>query len=298
MNNPLVTVCVISYNSGETIIETLESVKNQTYSNIELIISDDHSSDNTIPICEKWLAENKDRFTSMQLLTVERNTGTTANVNRAYKASSGEWLKGIAADDILLPNCLEDNVKYVGMHPEIEWLASKMKHYYGTFDEKNLVPYEGYYQDKLFCYNLDAEGQFMEELKSNFIGSPSVFLKKELIEAMGYYNEKYVLLEDIPMNLKLMKTGHKCYFMDVFTVGYRKRDNTSKKLFSVQLANDDKAMTEDMKFEFFTDIQKKNYLKHYKLKRLFEKWGLNNRHSLVCRVLFTQANNIIDIIYK
>ena len=53
---PLVSVVVITYNSAKFVIETLESVKSQTYKNIELIISDDCSTDDTVERCRLWLA--------------------------------------------------------------------------------------------------------------------------------------------------------------------------------------------------------------------------------------------------
>ena len=297
MNNPLVSVVVIAYNSGDTIIETLESIKRQTYSNIELIISDDHSSDDTVAICEEWLHRNG-RFGTARLLTVEQNTGTTANVNRAYRACGGEWIKGIAADDVLLPHCIEENVMFVNEHPEAQWVASKMKHYREYFDESNYISYDQYYEDKKPIYSLDASQQYLEEIKANFIGSPSLFVRRRLVEELGYYDEEYKLLEDIPMHLTMMKAGHKCYYLDSYTVGYRVRGNSSPKLFSIQLADDDKKMTEDFKYEFFTAAQKKKYEMQYKLKRFFHLMGLNNRHSAVCRFLYSRANAIIDIIYK
>ena len=86
MENPLVSIIVITYNSSKYVLETLESAKAQTYQNIELIISDDGSQDETVELCEKWLAENKDRFIDSQIITVEKNTGIPANCNRGVKA--------------------------------------------------------------------------------------------------------------------------------------------------------------------------------------------------------------------
>ncbi len=60
--NKLVSVLVITYNSEKYVIETLNSIKNQTYNNLELIISDDNSQDNTINLCEHWVNENKSFF--------------------------------------------------------------------------------------------------------------------------------------------------------------------------------------------------------------------------------------------
>ena len=125
--NPLVSVGVLTYNSSKTVLETLESIKAQTYQNIELIISDDASKDNTVEICKEWVEKNKDRFVRCEILTVPENTGIPANVNRRIAASRGEWSKGIAADDALLPDCIENFINYVKEHPEAEIIFAKAK---------------------------------------------------------------------------------------------------------------------------------------------------------------------------
>ena len=73
-NSVLVTVVVLSYNSCSTIIETLNSVKEQTYNNIELIITDDASTDTTIEICRQWLQLNSKYFYHCNLITSAFNT--------------------------------------------------------------------------------------------------------------------------------------------------------------------------------------------------------------------------------
>ena len=72
---PLVSVVVITYNSSNYLLDTLESFKAQTYKNIELVITDDHSSDDTIAISEKWLIANGSFFYSTKLVKAEKNTG-------------------------------------------------------------------------------------------------------------------------------------------------------------------------------------------------------------------------------
>lgn len=59
MEQPLVSVSVITYNSAKTVLETLESIKAQTYQNLELIVSDDCSTDNTVELCRNWIEQNK-----------------------------------------------------------------------------------------------------------------------------------------------------------------------------------------------------------------------------------------------
>ena len=104
--NQLVSVVLITYNSSSYVLDTLESVKNQTWDNIELIVSDDGSTDDTITICSSWIAENQNRFYKVVLITVAENTGIPSNCNRGLRATQGEWLKIISGDDILLNSCI------------------------------------------------------------------------------------------------------------------------------------------------------------------------------------------------
>jgi alpha-1,3-rhamnosyltransferase len=71
-------------------LETLDSIKAQTYDNIELIISDDYSSDNTVDICREWLSKHKDSFVSVKLITSDKNTGIAPNANRGWYQARGE----------------------------------------------------------------------------------------------------------------------------------------------------------------------------------------------------------------
>ncbi len=76
---------VITYNSSKFVNETLESAKNQSYENIELIVSDDCSTDDTVEICKNCIERNMQRFTRTELLTVKKNTGTSST---AYSDSN------------------------------------------------------------------------------------------------------------------------------------------------------------------------------------------------------------------
>ena len=106
-------VSVVTFNSEKFVFDTLESVKGQTYQNIELIITDDSSTDNTVAICSKWISENKERFTGVRLITSDFNTGITANRNRGFFAANGDWIKHVDGDDLLLPSCVQDYVEFV-----------------------------------------------------------------------------------------------------------------------------------------------------------------------------------------
>ena len=135
MTTPSVSIAVVTYNSAKTILETLESIKVQTYPNLELIISDDCSTDHTVSLCREWVEKNKERFDRVELITAEKNTGVSANFNRAEAACQGEWVKPIAGDDLLMPNCIEECVNYAEKHPDAYAIFGRAKAFGASMEE-------------------------------------------------------------------------------------------------------------------------------------------------------------------
>jgi glycosyltransferase involved in cell wall biosynthesis len=213
---PLVSVIVLTYNSGRYVLKTLESAKIQTYKNIELIVSDDGSSDNTLDICRNWIAENSGRFLRIELHSVMKNTGIPANCNRGIFSANGDWLKLIAGDDILLGDCIENNVKFIKENSGISFLFSNGF----TIDETGQRLGKITSDSKKLA--LDSRKQYKELLKSAFLLTPSAFIKKDSIIALGGYDEKIPMMEDYPMWLKAVRNGNKLYHLNRETVLYRK----------------------------------------------------------------------------
>lgn len=219
---PLVSIIVITYNSSKYVLETLESAKAQTYQNIELIISDDGSQDETVKLCEKWLAENKDRFIDSQLITVKKNTGIPANCNRGVKAAKGEWVKLIAGDDVLTCEAISFFVNYFSERPNAKLIQGLCKTFaYDINDYKQVIPGKSNY----YFFRKDAYHQFDLMLKNNFIIAPGTFIKRELILKIGGFDEEFKSMEDFPFWLKVLQNGSKFYLMEKHVVFYRKHEN-------------------------------------------------------------------------
>ena len=98
----LVTIICLCYNQESYVMESLQSVINQDYKPIELIIVDDCSTDNSKSIIEKWLLDHPE----IQLIANETNLGSTKSFNKALAISKGAYIIDLAADDILLNNCV------------------------------------------------------------------------------------------------------------------------------------------------------------------------------------------------
>lgn len=274
----LVSVIVITYNSSNFVIETLESIKLQSYKNIELIISDDGSRDNTAQLCEHWLHQNKEYFKNSKVLTVLRNTGIPANCNRGIQASHGNWIKLIAGDDVLVKDCILINLLHIKKHPEINVLQTISKYYNDTFDQENYVAQS---PANLDFFSLTAKEQSYILAKKNVLIAPSVFISKAALLHVQGFDETFKLLEDITMWLNLTRGGIKIDYLDEHTVNYRLH---TKSVAKQGKANISAVFCRELilftkKYTLKSDKVKVSYFKKllkYKLLIFFDKIGLNN----------------------
>lgn len=225
----LISVVVVTYNSQETVIETLESVKNQTYKKIELIITDDCSQDKTVETIKEWINKNENRFEKIILLNHEKNEGITKNINKGWKKSQGIWIKGIAGDDILLPKCIESNLKFAETNPNINAIFSKMELFKEINGEKYPLGISPSKEKEIF-FKKSACEQNRELLINDFNMAPNSFLKKNLLEKIEYADERFKMIEDLPMWLKITEIGEKLYFNPEVLVMYRMGSGISNEM--------------------------------------------------------------------
>lgn len=216
----LISIIVITYNSESTVIETLESIKNQNYKTLELIVSDDKSTDNTISIVKDWLSQNSNRFHRIELVSSNKNKGVSANCNQGIFTSTGSWFKLIAGDDILLPNCISDNIEYLKDKSDIRFLLSKLKQFQTGQTEKDYLDHNWSFDIYEFSKKSVNE-QLNHFLTGNSIWSISLFCNREVFDQIGGYDEKNTFIEDYPFFLKMTHNKYKIFILDKFTVAYR-----------------------------------------------------------------------------
>jgi len=236
--NPLISVIVVTYNSSKYVQETLESAKAQTYSNIELIITDDCSKDNTVEICERWLEKNKTRFINTHLIIAKKNTGIPGNCNRGLNASKGELLKFIAGDDVILPEFIEQSLKEFQTDNNIAVTFTNAK----IIDEKSNI-----------IRNLSTK-----KYKSGYIfkeiffvdfwpAAPSFMFKREPVLEVGGFDET-IGVEDYMLILKLAQK-YKIQHVNEFLTLYRMHSSNISK---------------NRNFLYDSHLETINHFKHYK----------------------------------
>lgn len=107
-SDPLVTVICLCYNHEAFVIKTIDSVLNQTYKNIEIILIDDFSTDTSVNVIEKYLLE---KSVSINFIKNTTNLGLTKTFNKAVTYAKGSFLIDLACDDVLLPDCIERQIQ-------------------------------------------------------------------------------------------------------------------------------------------------------------------------------------------
>ncbi len=217
-DNPLVSVCVIAYNSSRFIIETLNSIKAQTCRNIELIVGDDCSTDDTAEVCRRWMEENSARFARCELLTAPVNRGVSSNCNAVCSAAAGEWIKLIAGDDMLLPECIELNLDFVARNPDARVVFSRVG-FVGDNESmrNNMNAIFGLGAELL---KMPVRKQYHRLIRGNCLPAASEFISREIF--LKYrFDERIPLQEDHPYWITLTKSGIRLYGFDAETVVYR-----------------------------------------------------------------------------
>lgn len=199
MDKPLVSICIPTYNGEQFIVEAMESAITQTYSNLEIVVSDDASNDNTLQLIKQFREKSK---ISINIFHHQPN-GIGANWNNCIKQSKGEYIKFLFQDDILYPTCIEEMVRVLEHDYRIGLVASKREFMvetsyvneeinkwiqgFGDLQAALKLPLKNgmrILDKKLFKSDL-----FLEAPK-NKVGEPSaVLFNKNVVKKTGYFRE-------------------------------------------------------------------------------------------------------------
>lgn len=218
MGQPLVSIGAINYNNSKYLIETLESIKKQTYEAIELIIVDDCSTDKSVQLIDQWLL-NYDK--PVKFIKHKKNLGVCATCNDALKNATGKYFSLIATDDVMLPEKL--NVQVSILENSLNDVAAVYSDAYLLKEDSS--PRYGWFIGRTRDFEELPSGDiYVTLLEGNFIPAMSLLIKRKCLEEIGYFDEtlKY---EDFDMWLRL-SAKYKILLSDYVSVKYRLRSNS------------------------------------------------------------------------
>jgi glycosyltransferase involved in cell wall biosynthesis len=231
---PLVSVLLPTYNSERYIRQALDSLLSQSYPNIELVISDDASSDQT----PKILAEYKAQYPkSIKLFFQENNLGVTRNCNFVLQRCSGEFILFFAGDDILYKNCISDSVAAIENgdhamafhnHDFVDEFSEKMRHgdkqynshvgdifrlikrgvyvkCNGMMARTSYIPEEGYDETLLYSSDFDFMFKILGDGNSYVYIGESLSAYRKHNKSLTVSKRNVCLLDSSEVYLRLMK---------------------------------------------------------------------------------------------
>lgn len=192
---PLVTVIVPSYNHANYVEECLDSISNQTYKNIQWIVVDDYSKDNSVSILR-----NLQKKYGYELLLHDRNWGLSATLTEVIsKFAKGKYIACCASDDKWMPNKLEIQVAF--MENNIQYAMTYSRRYY-IDKESNIIG-----KDDCKKY---SSGDIFDKIITLDFHPAGYLIKRKIIEEMGYYPSG-IIAEDFRMN---------CLISSKYLIGY------------------------------------------------------------------------------
>lgn len=222
---PVVTVITLVYNTGRYVIQAIESVRNQTHKNIQHIIIDDCSTDDSVDIVKNWISKNN---YTCELLIHQQNMGISKSLNEGLKLAKGKYVTFVS-DDLFSPQKLNrqasimENLseEYAFIYSDIELFNSDSKEVLGTLLEQ------------IKSNIIGPEGDIFETLYSgNFIHGSAALFRMSAFNAINYYNES-LIVEDIDMLLR-MTQKFKVKFDNEISARYRIHNKSLLKTIGVK----------------------------------------------------------------
>lgn len=215
-NDILVSIVVASYNKANYIIETVDSVLSQTFSNWELIIVDDCSTDNTLELLTTKYFDKR-----IKVIKNERNLGANRSRNKGIELAHGAYILFLDADDFLSENCLKNRVKWAKAHPETNLLVFTM----GVFYKKP--------GDDPRVWKPISKDPLKDFLKHKLPWSIlQPFWKREFISELQGFDETFKRLEDVELNTRALLTRNVRYVLVTEEPDCYYRIDDSRKNFS------------------------------------------------------------------
>lgn len=220
--HPLVSIIIPCYNHENFLDDCLNSILAQTYPNIEVLICDDCSPDDSYEKILSFKERLENRFENVVILKNEINCGVTKNVNRMLEIAKGEFIKTIASDDCMSPDAIFEMVNFLLDNPQVDVVVSN-----GV-----KVPEEQHYPnfngDIIYTEAPDfsKDDFFTRVAYCNQISAPAAMVRFSVYEKFGMYDQD-VKVEDFEFWLRILKQNQTTFdFLNKNLIYYRINQNS------------------------------------------------------------------------
>lgn len=273
---PLVSVCIPTFNGDKFLSAALSSIEHQSYRNLEVVISDDSSKDNTLGIVERFKKKSE------MPVHVYRHcpSGIGANWNNCIRKANGEYIKFLFQDDILYPSCIEKMVKVLKGDKDIGLVCSKRKFVVEENVTAEIRRWAELYKDLqknmqfatsdvLYLSSKFFKNNEFTKYPYNKVGEPSaVLFPAALIDKVGPFREDLAQILDYEFYYRILK-HKKIAIINEELIGFRLHPLQTTNINRGKPIEDyekyDRILFEDF-FWYLSRNEQKRLLKKYKPK--------------------------------
>lgn len=220
---PLVSVCIPTYNQAQYLGQCIHSVLEQTHAHVEVVVQDDCSSDATEEVVQAFRARGRVSYERNA-----RNLGPYPTMNRAAARARGTYLKFLCSDDWLLPQCLERAVEMLEANPQVAFVAVDQYSAWGDSNDYFPWPSRIGYHFVRDCVVPGPQVFTRYCQRRNFYGGNSdCILRRTAFDQVGGYDESYGYYGDEDLYLRLARVGDVGVITERLFVGRHHKDSSS-----------------------------------------------------------------------
>lgn len=215
INKPKVSIVCASYNHEKYVSNFIHSVLKQTFTNFELIIVDDKSSDNNLKIIKTF---NDSRI---KIIEHKYNQGPSNSINDGIIVSRGDYIAFLASDDEVYPTYLQEGIRFLERHKKLDALCFQLD---GIDQDSNFLK-DKYFQTTLKFKNIKYY-QLINNMftKGNMIPAPGEIVKRSLFESIGLLNQALLQTQDYDFHIRTL-LKHQIYVYQKPLIKYRQGNN-------------------------------------------------------------------------
>ena len=309
-NKSLVSVLIPAYNHEKYVQETIKSIIDQTYQNIELLIVDDGSKDSTWQKIQQMKDECEKRFPRVHFETKE-NEGTCKTLNRLLSLAQGEYVYVIASDDMAKPEAISKEVKFLNENPEYALVVGdneiidsdsnvcywdKDRNLVKSKQDATYITFCDFLQKiRNFCFTDEQFGTYQTlYVQGNHVPN-GYLIRRKIFEKTGYFTTK-APLEDHWLMLQISKYA-KMKYLDQILFSYRWHDtNTIKNNTKIGRYSE---ITKQYEIDNFENIDiaslTKSAMQYFKFGKLYKKIGIKNIFEILKYKKFNRKVKILKL---
>lgn len=195
-DRPLISVIMSVYNCESTVEAAIRSIYEQTYSNWELIICDDASTDETLSVVRSVLSEREE--SKYKIITNDENLKLAASLNRCLELVSGEFVARMDGDDLSAPERFEKQIEFLTENPDVDLVGTAMRRF-------NARGFGGY----VFPAELEPDKWTMSKKSRSPFAHATIMTKKSIYTSLDYYTVHWTTerAEDVDLWYKFFAKG-------------------------------------------------------------------------------------------